>query len=566
MNTPPSSQRVPIAFLPTGVPGLDTVLGGGLPEFSFNLISGTPGAGKTTLAHQIMFANAGPDRPAIYFTVMGEPPIKMLRYQQQMAFFDIAKVGASVQFVDLSALLFEMGLDAVLARILGHVEAVAPSLVVVDSFQAIVRAVTSSAVQQSDLLSFTQRLAMHLTSWQATTFLVGEYHDHELQTNPVLTIADGIFTLSQQVERNSVVRKLQVVKSRGHAAIPGLHTLHITAAGLHVYPRMRSSRPADAPQPRAVSERGRSGVPGLDALLGGGIPAGDAVLISGPSGVGKSVLVAQIIAAGAAQGEPGVIAMFEEHQHDYIRRAASLGIDLAALERQGKLRLVSIRPLDLSPDEALATIHAAVQQIGAKRVAIDSISGFELALAPSFRMDFRESLYRLVGALTETGIVVLMTMEITQNTTDLRLSPYVISFLTDDILLLRYVEIAGRLHKSMVVVKMRNSAHSTDVYRYEITDQGVIVRETLHDHHASASRAGAAREDAYPGLVDTERLVLRAVLEQHGSTAADLAERTGVTESALSAALERLIALTYIRPSPDVLGPHYQPVVVQRTP
>ena len=112
-------------------------------------------------------------------------------------------------------------------------------------------------------------------------------------------------------------------------------------------------------------------------------------------------------------------------------------------------------------------------QIGARRVVIDSVSGFELALAPSFRDDFRESLYRLVGALTGTGITVVMTMEIEQTATDLRLSPYVVSFLADDIILLRYVEIDGQLRKSLVVVKMRNSAHSNAISLYEITAHGL---------------------------------------------------------------------------------------------
>jgi circadian clock protein KaiC len=539
-------QRVPLPLLPTGVPGLDAVLGGGVPEFSFNLISGSPGAGKTTLAHQIMFANASTVRPALYFTVMGEPPLKMLRYQQQLMFFDITKVGASVQFVDLSALLIDEGLNAVLERIIEQVATVEPGIVVVDSFQAIVRTVTGGATAQTDLLGFTQRLAMYLTSWQATTFLVGEYHDHELQTNPVLTIADGIFKLSQQADRNSVVRKLQVVKSRGQALMPGLHTFRISQAGIQVYPRMSSAMAAGERPPG----RGSSGVAGLDALLGGGIPYGDAVLISGPSGAGKSVLAAQFIAAGVAQGEPGVIAVFEEHPQEYMQRASSLGVNLAALERQGSLHMIYIRPLDLSPDETLTAIREAVQQIGAKRVVIDSVSGFELALAPTFRTDFRESLYRMVGALTGTGIIVLMTMEIAQHATDLRFSPYVISFLTDDIILLRYVERAGQLQKSLIVVKMRNSAHSTDIHMYDITEQGLIVRESLQEQRSSGTDVTelptGLSVPAYPGLTGQEVMVLRALIERTDASVEELAQRTGlVQEPSLITALDRLVSLAY---------------------
>ena len=326
-------QRMSLPLLPTGVPGFDEVLGGGIPEFSFNLISGTPGAGKTTLAHQIMFANASAARPALYFTVMGEPPIKMLRHQQQMAFFDPAKIGDSVHFVDLTELVLEQGLGAVLERIVQQVEATNPRIVVVDSFQAAVRAASTAETGPIDLQSFTQRLAVHLTIWQATTFLIGEYLDEGRQNNPLLTVADGIFVLSQSIDRNSVVRKLQVVKSRGQATMPGLHTFRISQAGLRVFPRA-SIAVTETQRARPLG-RGTTGVEGLDDLLGGGIPIGDAVLVSGPSGAGKSVLAAQFIAAGARQGEPGVIAVFEEHPLEYVRRAQSLGIDLEALEQQG---------------------------------------------------------------------------------------------------------------------------------------------------------------------------------------------------------------------------------------
>lgn len=558
-------KPVPISLLPTGVSGLDNVLGGGIPEFSFNLINGAPGAGKTTLTHQIMFANASVERPALYFTVMGEPPLKMLRYQQQYRFFDLSKVGTAVQFVDLSALLLDEGLQAVFDRIVEQVTTVGPSIVVVDSFQAIVRSLGVGETQSTALLSFTQRLAVHLTSWQATTFLVGEYQGQELQTNPVPTIADGIFTLSQQAEQNSVVRKFQVVKSRGQDFMPGLHTLRISQSGIQVYPRMSIVRPdAERPHP---SGRAATGVAGLDRLLGGGIPYGDAVLISGPSGAGKSVLATQFIAAGAAQNEPGVIAVFEEHPQEYVRRARSLGIDLAALEQQGTLKIIYIRPLDLSPDETLTAIREAVAETGAKRVVIDSVSGFEMALAPTFRTDFRESLYRLVGALTGTGIIVLMTMEISQNTTDFRFSPYVISFLTDDIILLRYVEVAGQLRKSLVVVKMRNSAHNMDYHMHDITEQGLIVRESLHPH-GNGGVTELPRETAsssYPGLTNQEGTVLRAMIEQQDASVEELMHRTGIVDTErLVAALDRLVRLGYAITLLDTAELRYRPIVQRR--
>src|ERR1700736_503190 len=171
--TPKDKDKVTIRKLPTGVPGLDEILGGGLPEFSFNIVAGAPGCGKTTLAHQFIFANATPERPALYFTVLGEPALKMLRYQQQYTFFDQNKLPGSIRFVNLSQVILEQDLDAVLKEIIKQVEEVSPGFVVVDSFRTVVRK-ASGATTEMELQGFVQRLALHLTSWQATTFLIGE--------------------------------------------------------------------------------------------------------------------------------------------------------------------------------------------------------------------------------------------------------------------------------------------------------------------------------------------------------------------------------------------------------
>ena len=243
-------RRVPITQLLTGVPGLDEVLGGGMPEYAFSLIAGAPGTGKTTLAQQVMFALATPERPALHFTVLGEPQIKMLRYQQQFAFFDPDKVGSSVRYVHLAEMALQGDLDRVLDTIVREVEQVNPGIVVVDSFRTMVRAAGSAPIGEMDLQTFLQRLALKLTAQQATTFLVGEYTESDLQDDPVFTMADGILWLYQSVERNSSVRKLHVVKMRGQATLPGLHTVRITdagPAGLPAHHQASDDRPAASP-------------------------------------------------------------------------------------------------------------------------------------------------------------------------------------------------------------------------------------------------------------------------------------------------------------------------------
>ncbi len=339
------------------------------------------------------------------------------------------------------------------------------------------------------------------------------------------------------MDRSPAVRHLRVVKSRGQAPLPGLHTFRIARSGIRIFPRI--SVPREEPPDALPPGRLATGVVGLDALIGGGLPAGDVAIVSGPSGSGKSVLAAQFIAAGARAAEPGVIAIFEEHPRKYLRRASDFGLGLAEMVEQGTLAVIYLRPLDLSPDEMLAEIQAAVARTGARRVVIDSVSGFELALAPAFRDDFRESLYRLVGTLTGTGVTVLLTMEIEQTSGDLRLSPFLISFLADDIFLLRYTEVAGEISKNLAVIKMRNSDHSKELSRYDITGQGLIMRGSL------AASAGGPGQVGQFGLTEPETSVLRALIELGEVPIAPLAQRTGLSEAALAVALERLVSLTY---------------------
>jgi circadian clock protein KaiC len=398
------TEKVSIRRLRTGVPGLDDVLGGGLPEFSFNMIAGAPGAGKTTLAHQVMFALAGRDRRALYCTVLGEPPLKMLRYQQQFTFFDIAKVNDSIRFVNLVQEVRNGGLADVLKRIIQEVEAASPAIVVVDSFRSIIQAAARSEAGRLSLQDFVQELGMRLTGWEATTFLVGEYQPSESVENPVFTVADGLLWLYQSVDRNSMVRKMQIMKMRGQAPIPGLHTFRITDGGLEVFPRMiigpkEKGRPEGRNERRPSEVRLSTGIKAVDQMLGGGVPAGFSILVAGPSGSGKTVLATQFISEGARNGEPGVIAVFEKRPSEY----SQVGIRaFDRLIRDGRIGLIHTRPLDLSIDETLHELTTMIHRVKAKRIVIDSLSGFELALAPTFREDFRESLYRMVALAIRT--------------------------------------------------------------------------------------------------------------------------------------------------------------------
>ncbi|HET6603421.1 MAG TPA: ATPase domain-containing protein [Xanthomonadaceae bacterium] len=492
-------NTVTIHRLATGVPGLDEVLGGGLPEYSFNLIAGPPGSGKTTLAHQMMFAMATEARPALYFTVLGEPPLKMLRYQQQYGFFDAAAINHSVRFINLSEHTLTGDLDRVLERIVEAMKTYAPALVFVDSFRSVVLSHAVLGSPHNKLQQFVQQLGMLMTSWQATTFLIGEYFD-DIDPNPIFTVADGLIWLRQSVERNSIVRKMEIMKMRGQATLPGLHTFRISSDGLKVFaPARRVAAATGGAVAKGVRDaRLLMGVPRLDEMLGGGLPRGYSLLVAGPSGSGKSILAAAFLAEGVRGGETCVIACFEQ-QPDRSRNPS-----IAKLIANGSVGLVDTRAPDLSIDETVLLILEEIQRLKASRLVIDSLSGFELSLAPTFQHDFREKLLRMVTALAATGITVLMTSELEDRYTDLRFSPYGSAFLTDAIIVQRYIELDSRLRRVMAVVKVRASDHSNQLCEYSVDADGIHIGEMLPEQEGLlGGRPTRKRADDPPPALDS---------------------------------------------------------------
>ena len=263
---------------------------------------------------------------------------------------------------------------------------------------------------------------------------------------------------------------------RGQSTPPGLHTFRIDRTGVRVFAPANIVAAGSA-EPRAAVHGARAlmGVPELDDMLGGGLPRGYSLLVAGPSGSGKSILAATFLAEGVRCGETGVVAAFEQHPNRSRNPAL---VDLVA---RGQVGLIDSREPDLSIDEIALLILTEVRRLKASRVVLDSLSGFELALAPTFRTDFRESLLGLVTALARAGVSVLMTSELEDRYTDLRFSPYGAAFLTDAIIVQRYIEVDSRLLRVMAVVKVRASGHSNQLRLYSIGNDGIRMGEMLPD-------------------------------------------------------------------------------------
>jgi circadian clock protein KaiC len=469
------SGKVTLEKLCTGVPGLDVLLGGGLTEFSFTLIAGAPGSGKTTLAHQIMFSLANPKRRALFFTVLGEPPLKMLRYQQQFSFFDMDKVGTSIRYVNLADDLRSGDFSGVLERIMREVEDFAPSLVFVDSFRSVVQTARSGNEGLWDLQHFVQELGSRMATWQATTFLIGEYTQADVEANPIITVADGMIALSHNLDEDAVVRKIRIIKMRGQAHMSGAHTLRITDEGIRVYPRLLTPIPEAYRTIASGPTRISVGVAGLDELLHGGLPQGHTMLVSGPTGIGKTILGTHFLQAGVAQGEKGVAVFFEKHT-SRLHNAA-----LVKMVQDGDVTVLESLSLSLTVEELLDQLTEAIERTGATRVVIDSLSEIGLYLAPEFRYDLRLSVFRTLSMLARRGVSAVVTVGFEDNEPNWRFSIDNLCFLSDAVLSMRFAEIEGHVCKFMTVIKVRGVSHSNELREYRITDRGIEISPRVTD-------------------------------------------------------------------------------------
>jgi circadian clock protein KaiC len=264
---------------------------------------------------------------------------------------------------------------------------------------------------------------------------------------------------------------------RGQATSPSIHTFRITGDGIEIFPatvvRDDTGAPTQVDRPPRSDARLAMGVPGLDEMLGGGLPSGYSLLIAGPSGSGKTIVATAFLVEGVRRGEPGIIVAFEQTPSQSWSRT------IDELVRAGQIGLINTRSLDLSIDEIVHRLTDLILQMKATRVVIDSLSGFELAVAPTFREDFRESLFRMIAALSNLGVTVLLTSELEDRYTDLRFSPYGSAFLTDAIIVQRYIELKSCLERVMAVIKVRASEHSNEIRQYEITDKGIVIGDPV---------------------------------------------------------------------------------------
>lgn len=523
----------------TGIAHLDSILNGGVPRYSINIIAGPPGTGKTILAQQALFHNAGRDATAPYLVTVSEPMVKMLRYQQQFSFFDPDKLNRSVHYLDIGSALMEKGLDGVSEKIHHYIEKYQPSILAIDS----IKAIHEVAETPQKLREFAYRLAVELTSWECTAFLLGEYDMNDIGIDPVFAIADGIIFMHREDRGMQTLRHLEVVKMRGDDYFSGRHPFVITPNGIRVFPRIKT--PEAVPHYEVATKRLSSGVPGVDEMMKLGIPEGTVTLVAGGSGTGKTLLSLHFLLEGIQRGEPGVLVTFQETPSMLKSFSSGFGWNLDQLERKKQLKILYSSPVEIGVDQHTDVVKNVVADMKARRVVIDSLKDIEIATPD--RVRFKDYVYSLVNYFRAQGITCVLTNEIPALFGDFVLSEAGISFVADNVILLRYVEMESRIARAISVLKMRGSDHAKDVREYKITSEGMKVLEPFKDY--SAVLAGTPTVTGAPGLPNLPpraREALRLIDNRKRITVPELAEQTGQEPEAAREVLVSLAQMGYV--------------------
>ena len=463
--------QAPSQRLSTGVLGLDEVLYGGLIPRRAYLLHGGPGSGKTTLGIHFLAAGAAQNERCLFIS-LGELE-EEIRANAESVGFDLR----NISFLDLSPNpefftqmesydIFspaEVEREPITQSIIEQVEKLKPQRVLLDAMTQF-RFLSPDAFQfRKQVLSFLRFLIE-----QGATVLFTSESSKSAPDDDLRFISDGVIHLDFTLDG----RNISVSKFRGSDFRSGRHSMHLTAKGMQVFPRLLP----EMYKQKFVIETISSGLPELDEMLHGGLERGTISIITGPSGVGKSTLGLQFMKEAAGRGERSVVYVFEEGQETLLRRCEAINIPVRTMMERGTLSVVQMEPLHFTPDQFADMVRREVEKQKASIVMIDSVSGYRLSLRGD---DLVTHLHALCKYLQNMGVAVLLINEVEAITGDFRVTEVGISYLADNIVFLRYLEIRGELRKAIGVLKKRLSNFERTVREIEVTRYGLKVGQPL---------------------------------------------------------------------------------------
>lgn len=484
-------------IVPTGVAGLDDVLGGGLTGGRLFLIEGSPGTGKTTIALEFLRTGAAAGERCLYITLSEtEEELRATASSHGWSLdgIDIFELLPPESLLDedqQQSLLYssDLELGETTKRIFSAFEAVGPIRVVLDSLSEI------RLLAQHSLRYRRQVLALkHYFAGRGATVLMLDDLTADTEDKTVHSVAHGVIVL-EELPRNygSERRRMRVAKFRARRFRGGFHDFSIEAGGVKVYPRLVSAE-HHGDFDRKVVGTGNSK---MDALLGGGVERGSSVLVLGPAGTGKSLLALTFIASTAARGEPSAMFVFDEELGLLFARARGLGIDLHALVDRGLLHIEQVDAAELTPGQLSSRVRDCVERQGVRTVVIDSLNGYQMAMPEENALVLH--MHELLQYLNRRGVTTFLTVAQHGLVGDMK-SPVDVTYLADTVMLLRYFEARGRVRRAISVVKKRTGPHEEIIREYRIDGHGITLGEPLTGFQGVLRGVPTIAGDA-PGLM-----------------------------------------------------------------
>jgi circadian clock protein KaiC len=472
-----------LAKLPTGIIGFDQIANGGIPKGRSTLISGTAGSGKTVLALQFLLSGVRQYGESGVFVTFEEAPRDLMQNVRSfgwdleglVAHKKIAVVDATPEPGEEMVAAGAYDLSALLARVENAIRSVQAKRVILDAIGALFPQLTDANIIRREL----HRVAAGLRRLGVTTLVTMERTDEEGgvgRWGVEEFVADNVILLRNRLEQEKRRRTVEILKFRGATHHKGEYPFTIdTEEGVTIIPLS-----AIELEQRSSEVRVSSGVPELDKMCGGGMYRDSIILVSGATGTGKTLMVAQYVKAAIEAKERALLFAAEESREQLTRNAALWGVDFEQAERDGLLRIVCRYPEVMGLEDHLLQMKRDIHAFQPQRVAVDSMSAFERVSTPK---SFREFVIALTSTIKHLEITGLFTNTTSMLTGGESITETHISTITDTIILLRYVELHGEMRRGLTVLKMRGTFHEKAIREYLIDGQGLHVHAPFRGVH-----------------------------------------------------------------------------------